>query len=42
MWDWVKVLYQRKWHGKLDRQVFSDTETQVGFNIRARISGEMC
>ena len=42
MWDWVKVLYQRKWNGKLDRQVFSDTETQIGFNILARISGEMC
>ena len=42
MWEWVKVLYQRTWNGKLDRQVFSDTETQIGFNILARISGEMC
>ena len=42
MWDLVKVLYQRRRNGKLDRQVFSDTETQIGFNILARTSGEMC
>lgn len=41
-WDWIKMLYQGRWNGKLGRQAFTDTVTQTGLNVLAKNLRRLC